>query len=62
MRHFRCEKAAFFKYFGLHLDLDFTFEKYFGLWLDLGLSFKNQDWIWIAKYDTPLISGFRFTS
>jgi len=23
----------------------------------LGLSFENQDWIWIAKYDSPLISG-----
>jgi len=27
MRHFVCGKAAFFKYFGLHLELDFTFEK-----------------------------------
>jgi len=27
MWHFCCEKATFFKYFGLHLDLDFTFEK-----------------------------------
>jgi len=24
-----------------------------------GLSFKNQDWIWIVKYDIPLISGPR---
>jgi len=31
MRHFCCEKAAFFKYFGLHLDLDLAFEKTFGL-------------------------------
>jgi len=23
----------------------------------LGLSFKKQDWIWIAKYDSPLISA-----
>jgi len=56
MRHFCCEKTAFFKYFGLHLDLDCTFEKYFGLWLDLDWVFKNQDWIWIANYDSPLIS------
>jgi len=35
MLHFCCEKAAFFNIFGLHLDLDFTFEKLFGLWLDL---------------------------
>jgi len=35
MGHFCSEKAAFFKFFGLHLDLDFTFEKLFGLWLDL---------------------------
>jgi len=35
MRHFCCEKAAFFKYFAFHLDLDFTFEKYFEVWLDV---------------------------
>jgi len=35
MPHICCEKAAFFKYFGLHLVLDFTFETIFGLWLDL---------------------------
>ena len=35
MRNFCCEKAEFFKFFRLHLDLDFTFEKVFGLWLDL---------------------------
>ena len=56
MRHFRCEKAAFFKFVGLHLDLDFIFEKKFGLWLDLDWVLKNLDWIWIAKYDSPLIS------
>jgi len=22
----------------------------------LGMSCKNQDWVWIAKYDTPLTS------
>jgi len=21
----------------------------------LGLRFKNQDWMWIAKYDSPLL-------
>jgi len=36
--YFCCEKPAFFKFFGLLLDLDFTFEKSFGLWLDL-------DWV-----------------
>jgi len=35
MPHFRYEKAAFFKFFGLHLDLEVTFEKNFGLWLGL---------------------------
>jgi len=35
MGYFCCEKVAFFKLFGLHLDLDFTFEKSFRLWLDL---------------------------
>ena len=35
MRHFCYEKAAFFKCFGLQLDLDFAFEKIFGLRLDL---------------------------
>jgi len=35
MRHFYREKAAFFKYLGRHLDLDFAFEKNFGLCLDL---------------------------
>jgi len=29
------EKVAFFKFFRLHLDLDFAFEKTFGLCLDL---------------------------
>jgi len=38
--HFCCEKAAFFTFFGLHLD--FTFEKSFGLWLDFELSFKKS--------------------
>jgi len=23
----------------------------------LELSFKNREWVWIAKYDSPLISG-----
>jgi len=31
MGYFCCEKAAFFKYFGRHLDLDFTFENFSGL-------------------------------
>jgi len=35
MGHFCCENAAFFEFFGLQLDLDFSFEKSFGVWLDL---------------------------
>jgi len=56
MQHFCCEKAAFFKFFGLYLDLDFPFEKLFWTVVGLGLSFKKLVWIWIAKYDSPLIS------
>ena len=51
IRHFCCENAAFLKYFGLHLDLDFTYEKIFGLCLDLDWVLKYQDWNWIAQYD-----------
>jgi len=40
MWHFCCEKAAFFIFFGLHLDLDFTFEKK----LDCGWT-----WNWVLK-------------
>jgi len=57
MQHFYCEKAAFFKYFGLHLDLELTFENFLGLWLDLDWVLKNRDWIWIAKFDSPNISA-----
>jgi len=35
MRHFCSETAAFFKIFGLNLDLGFRFEKNFGPCLDL---------------------------
>ena len=48
-------KGCIFQFFGLHLDLVFTFEKLFGLWFDLDWVLKNQ--FWIAKYDSPLISG-----
>jgi len=54
---FVVKKLHFKKYIWLHLDLDFAFEKIFGLWLDLDWVFKNQDWIWIAKFDSPFISG-----
>jgi len=54
MPHVCCAKAAFSKYFGPYLD--FTFEKNFGLCLDLDWVLKNQDWIWVAKYDSFLIS------
>jgi len=57
MRHVCCEQAAFFKFFGLHLDLDFTFANVFGLCLDLDWVLTNQDWIWIEKYDSPPISA-----
>jgi len=57
MRHFCCEKAAFFNFFRLCLDLDFAFENFFWTVVGLGLSYKNQDWIWIAKCDSPFISG-----
>jgi len=26
----------------------------------IGLSFKKQDWVWMAKYDSPLISARQF--
>jgi len=26
----------------------------------IGLSFKKQDWVWMAKYDSPLISAGQF--
>ena len=29
----------------------------FGLWLGLDWVLKSQDWLWMAKYDSPLISG-----
>jgi len=52
MQHFCCEKATFFKYF----VLDFTSKNCLDCgWI--GLSFKNSGCIWIAKYDSPLISG-----
>jgi len=57
MQHFYREKAAFFKYFGFYLDLEFTFEKIFELWLDLDWVLKNQDRIWIKKFVSPLISA-----
>ena len=45
MGHFCCEKAAFFKHFGLQLDLDFTFEQIFGLILEeSGLDLDRKIW------------------
>jgi len=52
MGHFCCEKTAFFQFSGF----SWTW-KIFGLWLDSDWVLKNQDWIWIAKYDRPLIFG-----
>jgi len=34
IRHFCCEKDAFFKFFGPYFELDFTFETFFELCLD----------------------------
>jgi len=42
MRHHCCENATFFKFFGPHLDLDFTVKKYFGLWLDMDWVLKKS--------------------
>jgi len=42
MRNFCCEKAAFFKFFGLHLDLDFAFGKFVWTVVGLGLSLKKS--------------------
>jgi len=56
MRNF-VVNMPFFKYFGFHLDLDLTFEKIFGLWLDLDWVMRKQEWIWIANYDSLLISA-----
>jgi len=52
MRHVCYEKAAFFKIFGVHLDLDFAFEKILDCgwtWLsfkksELDLDRKNKNW------------------
>jgi len=48
-----CILSMFWILFGLR----FKFLQHFGLWLDLDWSFKIPDWIWIAKYDSPLIFG-----
>jgi len=57
MLHFCCEKTAFSKFSGLYLDFNITFEKNFGLRLNLDRVFRKLDWIWIAQYDSPLISA-----
>jgi len=57
LRRFCYYKAVFCEYFGLYLDLDFNFFNLFGLWLDLDWVWNIQDWIWIAKFDSPLTSG-----
>jgi len=46
-------------YFVNFLDFIWTWAfNFFKVWsvVGLGLIFENQDWIWIAKYDSPLIS------
>jgi len=52
-------KRLLFQIFWTSFGLDLKFEKVFGLCLDLYRVLSNQDWIWIAKYDIPLISGMR---
>jgi len=42
MWHFCCEKAEFFEYFGLNLDMDFTFQENFWTVFGLGLSLKKS--------------------
>jgi len=44
--------AKFLNLFGLGFRIFKTFWTRVGI----GLSFENQDWIWITKYDSPLIS------
>jgi len=39
------------------LEYVFSFEKSFGLRLDFDRVLKIQDWIWIANFDSPLISA-----
>ena len=50
-----CILLIFWTLFGLGLLI----KKKFGLWLDLDWVLKIQEWIWIAKYDSPLISSSR---
>ena len=54
---FFVDEKLYFSIFKLYLDFDFKFPKVFGLSLDLDWVLKIQDWIWTAKYDSPLISG-----
>jgi len=56
MRNFCCEKAEFSN----NLDFIWTWTLHLKrIWavVGLGLSFLRQDWIWIAKYESPLIWG-----
>jgi len=55
---FFCRKKLYFViFFGLRLDLDFKMKKLFGTRMDLELVLKLRDWIWIIKYESPLISA-----
>jgi len=55
---FFCGKKLYFViFFGLRLDLDFKMKKLFGTRMDLELVLKLRDWIWIIKYESPLISA-----
>ena len=55
--NFCCWKAVCYQSFGFYLGLDFKLLQNFGLWLDLDWSLKILDWIWIAKYYSPLMSA-----
>jgi len=59
---FVVEMLYFVIFFGLHLDLDFKIKKLFGIRLNLELVSKVREWIWIVKYERPLISveGFKW--
>jgi len=49
-------KGCIFQIFWTSFRLGFYVWKIFWPVFGLGWVLKNQDWIWIAKYDSPLIS------
>jgi len=57
---FVVKMVCFVNFLDFILDLDFKIKKLFGIRLDLELVLKVQDWIWVVKYDSPLISVEEF--